>query len=204
MDCLRCPGKTVSSFFSKKKGESNRESAACVHRQWAAFPAMLGTATDEEHLTCSHASGRPQERAVWWLAVALRLCQGREKARFGSFFLIVFDGPRFWSCLIVFDWVDGWARFWLEFTPCALAVASRKRQLCQVGLLDGTESMGKKAEQPRWHTAADKHYTHCQSGPSPALLLANRQIAPCRSQLSGPLSVPNKNDVDETCLRTDL
>ena len=41
--------------------------------------------------------------------------------------------------------------------------------LARVGLLDGQECRV-KAEQPRWHTAADKHHPHCQSGPSPASL----------------------------------
>ena len=50
-------------------------------------------------------------------------------------------------------------------------------------------------EQPRWHTAADKPHCHCQSRPSPTLLLAGRKIGPCRTLCWGPWSSSIKNVV---------
>ena len=96
----------------------------------------------------------------------------------------------------------GWARFWLEVALGGLATGRllarsawgtmdwrwlmEATALPRVGLLDGPECRG-KAAQKKWHTAAGKHYHHCQSGPSPTLFLAGREkLVPYRTHFGGP------------------
>ena len=57
----------------------------------------------------------------------------------------------------------------------------RRRQLCQgSGLPDGPECKG-KAEQPRWHTAADKHHHHV-----PILAISNLIVGRSRKNRAMP------------------
>ena len=78
--------------------------------------------------------------------------------------------------------------------PHLAGSGSRKATaLPRVGLFDGPHSRG-KAEQPRWHAAADKHHPHCESWLSPTLFLL------CRNHFWGPWIF----SVFVTCLRTDL
>ena len=68
---------------------------------------------------------------------------------------------------------------WSNLGPTGWQWLEEATALPRVGLLDGPECGG-KAEQPRWHKAADKHHPHCQSWPSPTLFLASRKkVGPC-------------------------
>ena len=103
--------------------------------------------------------------------MVLRLGQGGEQHFFCSC-LVVFAGSCFCSFVMV-----GMGRFWLEFTfgrvscgsasglelfgPMGWQWVEEATALSSVVLLDGPECRG-KTEQPRWHTAADKHYPHSQ------------------------------------------
>ena len=52
--------------------------------------------------------------------------------------------------------------------------------LPRVELLDGPQVVRARAQQSKWHTAADKHKPHCQSRPSPTLFSAGREkLGPC-------------------------
>ena len=103
MASLRCPKKNAHDIFFGKK-EIVREWAACVHSQWAVFPAKREAATDEDHGPA-----------------AMRVVVLREST------VVADGGPAFWARvgkstgLIVIWWPSGrlgqgWARFWLEFT----------------------------------------------------------------------------------------
>ena len=143
--------------------------------------------------------------AVWSLAMALRLGQGGERHLFDRF-VIVCDGSRFW-CLIVFHGL-GWTRFWLEFTrrgsatgrPLAWSPSgpwagsgSRRGQLHQELGFSTAQSAGAKAEQSRWHTAADKH-------PSvPPLAISNPSIGKSKKRAIPDPSVSLKTTFFATC-----
>ena len=104
-------------------------------------------------------------------------------------FCIVFDGLVF-DLFRVFGEGELWVGFWpgALWPPTGWQWLEEATPLSRVGLFDGHECRG-KAKQQRWHTAADKHYPHRQSQPSPTLFLAGREkLRPCRNHIVGPWS----------------
>ena len=66
-------------FEKKKKNKNVREWTACVHSHWTIFPAMLKLQLMKKINLQSVLSVVGLGKAVWWLAMALRLGNGWEK-----------------------------------------------------------------------------------------------------------------------------
>ena len=91
----------TAPFFGGEKSSGNGPHVCTLSGQ--SFPAMIEAATEEEQ---GPAAMRMVSLGgtVWWLTVALRL--SLKSARIlGDLFLIMFDGPRCCSCLVVLDGV---------------------------------------------------------------------------------------------------